>query len=149
MYSNSSWLWKIPINVPFLSCFSHNAYLFPAFLQIISARQSRNFSKGRSSYGPLAYLSDIFISGKNVVISQQKWQHFCHKWKYRKNMQADNKTWTYFTYLHIHCATPKLTKNSDLTLWNISFHFNLGRSQKITDNLSFWPLGSAKIIFNL
>ena len=29
-------------------------------------------SKVRSSYGPLAYFSDIFISGKNVVISPEK-----------------------------------------------------------------------------
>ena len=43
-------------------------------------------AKGRSSYHPLAYFSYIFISGKNVVISQQKWQHFCQKWKYWKNM---------------------------------------------------------------
>ena len=28
--------------------------------------------KVRSSYGPLAYFSDIFISGKNVVFSVQK-----------------------------------------------------------------------------
>ena len=36
--------------------------------------------KVRSSYGPLAYFSDIFISGKNVVVfSVQKRQHFCHK----------------------------------------------------------------------
>ena len=32
------------------------------------------FSKVRSSYGPLAYFSDIFISGKNVVFSAQKRQ---------------------------------------------------------------------------
>ena len=29
----------------------------------------QTFSKVRSSYGPLAYLSDIFIPGKNVVFS--------------------------------------------------------------------------------
>ena len=28
--------------------------------------------KVRTSYGPLAYFSDIFISGKNFIISQQK-----------------------------------------------------------------------------
>ena len=47
-------------------------------------------SKVCSSYCPLAYFSDIFISGKNVVISHQKWQHFPQKWKYRKNMQVDH-----------------------------------------------------------
>ena len=26
----------------------------------------------------------------NVVISAERWQHFCQKWKYRKNMQADH-----------------------------------------------------------
>ena len=31
------------------------------------------------TYGPLAYFSDIFISGKNVVSSVQKRQHFCQK----------------------------------------------------------------------
>ena len=36
------------------------------------------------------YLSDIFISGKNVVFSTQKWQHFCQIWKYLKNMQVDH-----------------------------------------------------------
>ena len=32
---------------------------------------SKVLSKVRSSYGPLAYFSDIFISGKNVVISAE------------------------------------------------------------------------------
>ena len=41
------------------------------------------------SYGPLAYFYDIFMSDKNIVISQQKWQHFGQKWKHRKNIQAD------------------------------------------------------------
>ena len=40
-----------------------------------------SISKVRLSYGPLAYFSDIFISGKNVVSSAQK-RHFCQKWKY-------------------------------------------------------------------
>ena len=31
--------------------------------------------KVRSNYGPLAYFSDIFISGKNVVFSAG-WRHF-------------------------------------------------------------------------
>ena len=31
----------------------------------------RNLDKVRSSYGSLAYFSDIFISGKNVVFSVQ------------------------------------------------------------------------------
>ena len=38
----------------------------------------------------LHIFSDIFISGKNVVISAERWQHFCQKWKYWKNMQADH-----------------------------------------------------------
>ena len=50
----------------------------------------------------------------------------------------------------MHCAASKLTK---IVTWLYEifpfFLFNLGRSQKITDNLSFWPLGSAKVIFNL
>ena len=41
------------------------------------------FTKVSSSYGPLAYFSNIFISA-------EKWQHFCQKWKYRKNTQADH-----------------------------------------------------------
>ena len=48
------------------------------------------FSIVCSSYGLLAYFSYIYISGKNVVISQQKWQHFCQKWKNRKYMQVDH-----------------------------------------------------------
>ena len=52
--------------------------------------RSDNIFARSSSYGPLAYFSNIFISGKNVVTSQQKWQHFCQKWKYRKNMQIDH-----------------------------------------------------------
>ena len=47
-------------------------------------------SKVRLSYGSMAYFSDIFISSRNVVISQNKWQYFCQKGKYRKNMQADH-----------------------------------------------------------
>ena len=34
------------------------------------------FPKVRSSYGPLAYFSNIFISGKNVVFSFLKETHF-------------------------------------------------------------------------
>ena len=33
-----------------------------------------NLTNVRSSYGPLAYFSDIFISGKNVVFSVHKYQ---------------------------------------------------------------------------
>jgi len=34
-----------------------------------------------SSYGPLAYFCDISISGKNVVISAEKWQLFLPEMK--------------------------------------------------------------------
>ena len=34
--------------------------------------QSESSTKVRSSYSPLAYFSDIFISGKNVVISAER-----------------------------------------------------------------------------
>ena len=43
-------------------------------------------SKVRSNNGPLAYFFYIFISGKNIVISAVRWQHFSQKWKYQKNM---------------------------------------------------------------
>ena len=33
---------------------------------------SKSLAKVRSSYGPLAYFSDIFISGKNAVISAER-----------------------------------------------------------------------------
>ena len=36
------------------------------------------------------HIFDILISGKNIVISAERWQHFCQKWKYRKNMLADH-----------------------------------------------------------
>ena len=74
-----------------------NKSQWTAVLQILSIdyKNTINFtlmvqSKVRSSYRPLAYFSDIIISGKNVVISAEKWQHFCQKWKYRNNTQADN-----------------------------------------------------------
>ena len=68
---------------------------FPAFNQ---SQNSSAISRNRFSVKkfvqvivcPIAYFSDIFISGKNVAISQQKLQHFCKKWKYRKNMHADH-----------------------------------------------------------
>ena len=42
------------------------AKIWPIFHLYIDA------AKVRSSYGPLAYFSDIFISGKNVVISAER-----------------------------------------------------------------------------
>ena len=33
-----------------------------------------------SVHSLLAFFSDIFISGKKVVISAERWQHFCQKW---------------------------------------------------------------------
>ena len=69
-------------------------------------------AKVRSSYCPLAYFSDIFISGKNVVISAERWQHFCQKWKYRKNMQGNhNLNGLYFIGLNLtnHLNLPQHT----------------------------------------
>ena len=47
----------------------------------------------------LVYFSNIFISGKDVVISADRWQHVCQKWKHRKNMQADLNL-NDFSYIH-------------------------------------------------
>ena len=67
------------------------------------------YCRVRSSYSPLAYFSDIFISGKNVVVSAEKWQHFCQIWKYPKNMQADhNLKGLYKNYLNDFCDHAKL-----------------------------------------
>ena len=45
-------------------------------------------AKVRSSYGPLAYFSDIFISGKNVVFSVNN--IFARNENISKNKQADH-----------------------------------------------------------
>ena len=42
-------------------------------IQLNSFDSKSDFSKVSSSYDPLVYFSDIFISGKNVVISAERW----------------------------------------------------------------------------
>ena len=65
-------------------CYKHTTIVLWKYYRL----KSIVLAKVRSRYGLLAYFSYILISGKNAVTSQQKWQHFCQKWKYLKNMQA-------------------------------------------------------------
>ena len=52
-------------------CKKHEKLFLTLRIISIVAKQYNFLDKVCSSYGPLAYLSDIFISGKNVVISAE------------------------------------------------------------------------------
>ena len=61
---------------PIITCLPGFSNFAKSLLRV-SRDDLQRSSKVRSSYGPPAYFSDIFISGKNVVFSAQ-------------NMQADD-----------------------------------------------------------
>ena len=94
--------------------------------QFYKLRLRRNFSykgKVRLSYGPLAYFLDIFISSKNVVISADRWQHFCLKWKHRKNMQVDPNLNKLYSEQEISQHLRRITSCLDLLLISLRGNF--------------------------
>ena len=90
-----TWIWK---SLELLYFSDNTADLLPlstvwsvnVFLIESSILEYGLIDKVLSSYGPPAYFSNIFISGKNIVLAVQKRQHLCQKWKHQKNLQSDH-----------------------------------------------------------
>ena len=59
------------------------------------------------------------MSGKNIVISAERWQKFCQKWNYRKYIPLE-RTWIFFVFnYHLAILKSQKCKNLAVISWPI------------------------------